>query len=133
MRLVLTFIFTAPSATMAARDEVRENLKALQDLVWVPVVFGILEAGEGVRASAPVGVTLPGIAKRKAFRNSRGHGLATVVPWSVSAFLLGKTSVGRTKRGITSFRFVRAAESVRRPGLARSSGEVSAHPSPGLA
>ncbi len=86
-----------------------------------------------MRASAPLGVTLPGLAKRKAFRNSRGHSLATVVPWSVSAFLLGKTSVGRTKRGITSFTFVRAAESVRRPGLARSSGEVSAHPSPGLA
>ncbi len=103
---------------------------AIQDLVWEPVVFGILEAGEGVRASAPLGVTLPGLAKRKAFRNSRGHGLATVVPWSVSAFLLGKTSVGRTKRGITSFTCVRAAESVRRPGLARSSGEVSAHPFP---
>ncbi len=74
---------------------------AIQDLVWVPVVFGILEAREGVRASAPLGVTLPGLAKRKAFRNSRGHGLATVVPWSVSVFLLGKTSVGRTKRGST--------------------------------
>ena len=85
-----------------------------------------------MRASAPLGVTLPGLAKRTAFRNSRGHGLATVVPWSVSAFMLGKTSVGRTKRGITSFTFVRAAESVRRPGLARSSGEVSAHPFPGL-
>ncbi len=86
---------------------------------------------------------MPGLAKRKAFRNSRGHGLATVVPWSVSAFLLGKTSAGRTKRGSTrcifkeqrvpGFTCVRAAESVRRPGLVRSSGEVSAHPSPGLA
>ncbi len=42
-------------------------------------------------------------------------------------------TVGRTKRGRTSFTCVCAAESVRRPGLARSSGEVSAHPSPGLA
>ena len=45
----------------------------------------------------------------------------------------GGATVGRTKRGITSFTFVRAAESVRRPGLAHSSGEVSAQSSPGLA
>ena len=31
-------------------------------------------------------------------------------------------------RGITSITFVRAAESVRRPGLARSSGEVRSEP-----
>jgi len=49
------------------------------------------------------------------------------VPWSVPAFLLNKAAVGRTKRGITSFTFVRAAESVKRPGLARSSGEGCAH------
>ncbi len=71
----------------------RVTALTLQDLVEVPVVFAMLEAREGVRASAPPGVTLPGLAKRKAFRNSRGHGLATVVPRSVSVFLLGKTSV----------------------------------------
>ncbi len=37
-------------------------------------------------------------------------------------------AVGRTKRGITSFTCVRAAESVRRPGLARFSGRGRAHP-----
>ncbi len=40
----------------------------------------------------------------------------------------GGAAVGRTKRGITSFTCVRAAESVRRPGLARSSGDGRAHP-----
>ncbi len=40
----------------------------------------------------------------------------------------GGAAVGRTKRGITSFTCVRAAESVRRPGLARSSGKGRAHP-----
>jgi len=40
----------------------------------------------------------------------------------------GGAAVGRTKRGITSFTCVRAAESVRRPGLARSFGEGRAHP-----
>ena len=67
----------------------------------------ILGAGEGARAFAPPGATLPGFAVRKAFRNSRGHGLRTVVPWSVSAFLLDKASVGP-----------------------RSSGGLSAHPFP---
>ncbi len=40
----------------------------------------------------------------------------------------GGAAVGRTKRGITSFTFVRAAESVRRLGLADSSGDGRAHP-----
>jgi hypothetical protein len=52
------------------------------------------EFRRAARASPLPGATLPGLAERKTFRNSRGHGLATVVPWSVSAFLLGKTSVG---------------------------------------
>jgi len=45
----------------------------------------------------------------------------------------GGAAVGRTKRGITSFTCVRAAESVRRSGLARSSGEVRAQPLPSFA
>jgi len=83
---------------------------------------------QGSTASAPSGVTLPDSAGRNSFRNSLAHRLATVVARSVSAFLPGRVSVGRTMRGITSITFVRAAESVRRPGLARSSGEVRSEP-----
>src|SRR5262245_36816455 len=43
-------------------------------------------------AHTPSGAILPGFAGRKAFWNSRGHGLATVVPWSVPVFLPGQAS-----------------------------------------
>ena len=54
----------------------------------------VLEAGEGTRAHAPLGVTLLGLAEWKAFGNSFSHGLATAVLPSVSVFLLDKASVG---------------------------------------
>ncbi len=44
----------------------------------------------------------------------------------------GGASMGRTKRGITSFTCVRAAESVRRPGLARFLRESPRSPPPQL-
>ena len=61
---------------------------------WVQVVIVVLEAGEGARAHAPLGVTLLGLAEWKAFGNSFSHSLATVMLQSVSAFLLDKASVG---------------------------------------
>jgi len=49
--------------------------------------------------AVPPGAILPGLAERKTrlktaapFWNSRSHGLATVVLWSVPAFLLGRAS-----------------------------------------
>lgn len=44
---------------------------ALQDFVWVTQV----EGRHGACAAAPLRATLPGLAERKPFRNSRGHGL----------------------------------------------------------
>jgi len=46
--------------------------------------------GGGTRplASAPLAAPLPRRSEAEPFRNSRGHGLATVVLWSVPAFLL---------------------------------------------
>ena len=78
---------------------------------------------QGSTASAPLGVTHSDSARSNLpkFHQPR---FPTVVPQSVSAFLPATVSVGRTMRGITSITFVRAAESVRRPGLARSSVEV---------
>ncbi len=35
-----------------------------------------------------------GLCREEAFWNSLGHGLATVVPWSVPAFLPGKVPAG---------------------------------------
>ncbi len=56
--------------------------------------LAVSEFRRGARASPLPGATLPDLAERKTFRNSRGHGFATVAPWSVSAFLLDKSSVG---------------------------------------
>jgi len=73
-------------------------------------------------------MTLLPVASRTLPEFLRPRSCPTTVPWSVPAFLLGEASVGRTMRGITSITFVRAAESVRRLGLARSSGEARSEP-----
>ena len=59
------------------------------------------------------------------------EGGLNTVPWSVPAFLAARVTVGRTVRRIRSTTFVRAAETVRRPGRRpRSFGEVSGRPCP---
>ncbi len=82
---------------------------------------------QGSTASAPLGVIHSDSARSNLPKFHRPR-FPTVVPQSVSAFLPGRVSVGRTMRGITSITFVRAAESVRRPGLARSSGKFRSEP-----
>jgi len=103
-------------------------------------------------APAPLAASLPRQSGAEAFRYSRRRGLrprgggqyrlsfsgCRVGPCrsgdvgSGACHLLsqsnGGAAVGRTKRGITSFTCARAAESVRRPGLARSSGDGRTHP-----
>jgi len=76
------------------------------------------ECRHGAGASALPGATLPGLPERKAFRNFLSHGLATVVPWSVSAFLLDKLSADPR-----SFREVSANSMPTRMSLTRKPEE----------
>src|SRR5688572_7104983 len=55
-------------------------------------------------ASAPLAAPLPRRSEAEPFRNSRSHGHATVVLWSVSAFLLQTPGGDPAARGPVALR-----------------------------
>jgi len=115
---------------------------------------GVWSRWHAPSAPAPLAASLPRQSGAEGFRYSRRRGLrprgggqyrlsfsgcrvgvpaAPATRASGACHLLsqshGGAAVGRTKRGRTSFTCVCAAESVRRPGLARSSGDGRRSPS----
>ena len=82
---------------------------ALPAFVWVPPsMTWSLPGLSGTPASAPPGVTLPGVAGRKPSEIPLSAAGTTAAPQSVSAFLPGNASVGSPAFGEVGTRPLRA-------------------------